>query len=261
MNGATNFVWSQLAQSNGAIPAYDPATGVCSNVYCHGAAMPGSDSSGTNRAPVWNQPFMPVTLTAAACGTCHGFPPSAVTGHPVVTIPAGFPASAAIGGTCSCHANINPAGNSYDTIFVDKTLHINGSVEFSATSTCDSCHGYPPAQPGFAGTQNAWPNAKKENYPGGGGAHTINNHVRMTATPFQGFTPCLTCHNPADHAMSPVVFLPGTNIRVTIHDSVRYEASGQARYTSNRLNGVQHQTGTCSNISCHFGATPAWDQH
>jgi predicted CxxxxCH...CXXCH cytochrome family protein len=261
MNGATDFVWSPLAQSNGATPVYDPATGVCSNVYCHGAAMPGGDASGVNRAPVWNRPFMPMTLTAAACGTCHGFPPSSVTGHPTVTIPAGFPATAAIGGTCSCHGNINPAGNSYDTIFVDKTLHINGAVEVSAASACDSCHGYPPAQPGFAGAQNAWLNAKTENYPGGGGAHTINNHVSMTATSSQGFTPCLACHKPADHAMSPTVFLPSLNIRVTVHDGVRYEASVQARYTSNRLNGVQHQPGTCSNISCHFGATPAWDQH
>lgn len=260
MNGVTDFTWSALAQSGGLTPSYSAATGICGNVYCHGGKLPGGDTSGTNRAPVWNQAFLPQTLTAAACGACHGFPPSSASGHPQVAIPAGFPATASIGATCSCHANINPAGNSYATIFMNKNQHINGAVEVSSSGTCDSCHGYPPAQPGFVASANNWSGAKTENYIGGGGAHTVNNHVSSSAVPGDGFTQCGTCHDPADHAMSPIVFQPSRNIKATVNQKFRFEPLTQARYTSNRLDDAQHQPGTCSNISCHFGATPVWDQ-
>ncbi len=259
MNGSTNFVWSALAQTGSLTPSYDPATGMCSNVYCHGAKMPGGDTSGTNRVPTWNVPFLPATLSAAACGTCHGFPPPPSSGHPSVTIPAGFPTSATIGTSCGCHANINPAGNSYANIFVDKTLHINGVLDVSGGGTCDSCHGYPPASAGFTGAANNWAGARAEDYPGGGGAHTVLNHVNSKAVPSDGFANCTKCHDPADHQMSPIAFRPSQNIKARVNQVFRYENAKQARYTSNRLDGASHLTGTCSNISCHFGATPKWD--
>jgi len=132
MNGITNFTWSTLAQTGGLVPAY--TTGVCTNVYCHGARMPGGDTSGTNRTPTWNVAFLPATLSAAACGTCHGFPPLPASGHPAVTIPAGFPTTP-IGSTCSCHTNINTstaAANSYANIFVTKAQHIDGTLQVAA---------------------------------------------------------------------------------------------------------------------------------
>jgi predicted CxxxxCH...CXXCH cytochrome family protein len=259
MNGTTNFNWSVLAKTGGLSPSYNPATGMCTNVYCHGNAMPGGDTSGSNKTPVWNNPaYLPPTLTVAGCGNCHGFPPPVSAGHPSVSLPAGFPATAPIGASCSCHGNINPAGNSYATIFIDKTLHINGILE---GGTCNSCHGYPPVSAGFKGTHNNWSTARIEDYPGGGGAHSINNHVSKSANPKDGFANCATCHSPADHQTSPTVFLPSTNIRVTIEQTFRMEPPKQARYTSNRLDGALHKTGTCSNISCHFGATPKWDQN
>ncbi len=259
MNGSTGFVWSALATTGGLVPSYNVTTGSCSNVYCHGAKMSGGDTSGTNRTPTWNVAFLPATISAAGCGTCHGFPPSAASGHPAVTIPAGFPATASIGTTCSCHSNINPAGNSYATIFVNKALHINGTMEIAAGGGCDSCHGYPPVRAGFVGTHGNWSSAKTENYPGGGGAHTIHNHVNRLAKPSEGFANCSNCHAAADHQMSPIAFNPGSNINVSIKRSLRIEAAKQVRYTSNRLNGNLHVTGTCSNISCHYGATPKWD--
>ena len=258
MNGTTNFVWSSLAQTGGLTPTY--TAGTCANVYCHGARMPGGDTSGSNKTPVWNSTtYLPATLTAAACGTCHGFPPSAASGHPSVTIPAGFPATASIGTTCSCHPNINTAGNSYANIFVNKSLHINGSVDVSVGGTCDTCHGYPPASVGFAGTQNNWSSAKPENYLGGGGAHTINNHVSKLAKPGEGFANCSKCHDAADHQMSPISFNPSKNIKVRVSQRYRFEAAKQYKYSSNRLDAGSHLTGTCSNGSCHFGATPKWD--
>ncbi|RII29939.1 MAG: hypothetical protein CXR30_09075 [Geobacter sp.] len=259
ITGVTTFAWSTLAQTGGLTPTYNATTGACSNVYCHGAKMPGGDTSGTNRTPVWNASFLPATISAAACGSCHGFPPAAATGHPSVTIPAGFPATASIGTTCSCHANINPAGNSYANIFVDKTLHINGTVEVISSGACDSCHGYPPVSVGFVGTHNNWSSARTENYAGGGGAHAILNHVSNLAKPSDGFANCVKCHNPADHQMSPIAFNPSRNIKVNVNQRYRMEAAKQDKYTSNRLDAGAHQTGTCSNLSCHFGATPKWD--
>ncbi len=259
MSGTTNFAWSALAQTGGLTPTYTAATGVCSNVYCHGAKMPGGDTSGTNRTPTWNVAFLPPTLTAAGCGTCHGFPPLPASGHPAVTIPAGFPTTASIGTTCSCHANINPAGNSYANIFLDKTQHINGVIEVIAGGACDACHGYPPVSAGFVGTHNNWSSARLEDYPGGGGAHTILNHVSKLAKPGEGFANCSKCHNSADHQMSPIAFNPSQNIKVKADQRFRYESAKQTRYSSNRLDAGSHQTGTCSNSSCHFGATPKWD--
>jgi predicted CxxxxCH...CXXCH cytochrome family protein len=257
MNGVTNFNWSLLAKTGGLSPSYNPATGMCTNIYCHGGAMPGGDTSGSNRTPVWNNPaYLPATLSVAGCGTCHGFPPPPSAGHPAVTLPPGFPATASIGTTCNCHGNIDPAGNSYATIFVDKTKHINGTLE---GGKCDTCHGYPPVSAGFIGTQNNWSSARTEDYIGGGGAHAINSHVSKTASPNDGFAYCNKCHSPADHMTSPTVYTPSQNIKVTINSRYRLESGRQLKYTSNRLDGASHLTGTCSNISCHFGATPKWD--
>jgi predicted CxxxxCH...CXXCH cytochrome family protein len=261
MTGTTTFAWSTLATKNGTItPTYTAATGACANVYCHGSSMPGGDTSGSNKAPVWNNPnYLPATISAAACGTCHGFPPSTASGHPAITIPAGFPATASIGTTCSCHSNINPAGNSYANIFVNKALHIDGSVEVAVGSACDTCHGYPPSTAGFIGTQGNWSSARSENYLGGGGAHTINSHVSKLAKAGEGFANCSKCHNINDHTTSPIAFNPSQNIRVSVNPRFRLEAAKQFKYTSNRLDATSHLTGTCSNASCHFGATPKWD--
>jgi predicted CxxxxCH...CXXCH cytochrome family protein len=119
-----------IVAGGGTAPSYSDTSAACSNLYCHGAKMPGGDQTGSNRSPVWGASLLPATLSAAACGTCHGFPPAAASGHPTgITIPAGFPGTAAIGTTCSCHPNINPAGNSYANIFVNPALHLNGTLE------------------------------------------------------------------------------------------------------------------------------------
>lgn len=132
MNGSTTFVWSSLATRAGTLaPVYTVATGQCTATYCHGNSMPGGDSTGINKAPIWNNPnYLPATVSAAACGTCHGFPPSTASGHPGgITIPSGFPATATIGTTCNCHGNVNTAGNSYANMFLNPSWHINGIFE------------------------------------------------------------------------------------------------------------------------------------
>ncbi len=93
-------------------PAYDPATGRCDNVYCHGGGW--GDASATHPAPVWTR----AGQGQAACGACHGRPPS---DH---------------GPTAAC-ASCHPTSAS---------AHLDGVVEVGDGSrTCTACHGAPPA--------------------------------------------------------------------------------------------------------------------
>jgi len=243
MNGSTNFVWSALATKNGTLnPTF--IGGVCSNTYCHGAAQNG----GTNKAPVWNSTtYLSATLTPAACGTCHGFPPP-TTPHNGIAAPTGFPTTG-----CSCHPNINPVGTTYATIFLDKTKHVNGTVEGGG---CNGCHGYPPANKRFTGSTNNWANARMENYTGGGGAHTVDGHVKKDAVIADGWAKCTPCHSEADHRTG--VPIQPSNIKLSIESKVRFSEGRVPKYTSNNLDGDLHVPGTCSNVSCHFQKTPKW---
>lgn len=109
--------FGNLATHDGADPSYDFAFNNCSNTYCHGNFVFHKDSSsysfaytaptmvGNNASVKWNQ----VDGSQAACGTCHGLPP---TGH----VPAAL-------NTCvNCHAGVvDNQGN-----IIDQTKHING---------------------------------------------------------------------------------------------------------------------------------------
>ncbi|MBK5275273.1 MAG: CxxxxCH/CxxCH domain-containing protein [Desulfuromonadales bacterium] len=281
MNGTTNFTWSTLATKSGALaPTYTAATGACANVYCHGASMPGGDASGTNRAPAWNSStYLPATLTAAACGTCHGFPPSAVSGHPAVTVPAGFPATVTIGTTCSCHSNINTAGNSYATMFVSKALHINGTVEVSGGhavpfyahttppfTSCTGCHNASAAGAYPAAVAGTSPNCRGchitsdptvtstgcsscHTSPPSGTTHpnAVGSHVKHGL--LAGVTmPCTVCHNGAGSG-SGASHGPGNKGTNPAVDNVIFtaaQAGASATWTA--------ATKTCSTTYCH-GAT------
>ena len=72
--GSVEFAWSPgLAAAGGTSPRFDAVTGTCASTYCHGATLGG----GSNTEPVWTT----VDGSQAACGTCHGLPPPASTGH------------------------------------------------------------------------------------------------------------------------------------------------------------------------------------
>jgi predicted CxxxxCH...CXXCH cytochrome family protein len=63
---------SALARSGGATPSWDPVSGQCANVYCHGggAALGADTSASIARTPTWTG------AAGAACGACHGIPPA-----------------------------------------------------------------------------------------------------------------------------------------------------------------------------------------
>ena len=234
---AINF--GTVARSGGLNPSY--SNGTCSNTWCHGAGLSGGD-----HPPTWNSPLL-TGIAANDCAQCHAYvpPPQLVSAHVGIN-------SATL--CINCHSHVNATG----TGFTNPALHINGVVD--AAGNCDSCHGYPPASPGFSGAKGNYSGARIENYQGGGGMHTIGNHVSPAAVPSGAFANCDKCHNAGDHNMSGG-FLPSKTIKVRINSKFRFDPAKQAAYTSNRLDGTNHLTGNCSNISCHFGATPAWDEN
>lgn len=148
--------------------------------------MPGGDTTGTNRTPTWtNTAYLPATISAAACGTCHGFPPQPASGHPTLTtaVPANFGnGTVAIGSSCNCHSNINTAGTTYANIFVNKALHINGILE-----TPSGGHAVPYYNHQAAGTGSACT-----------GCHAIGTATSVYPAAVLGNPPdCRGCHKKA----------------------------------------------------------------
>lgn len=127
-DGKTDLTFGAVAVARGTKPAYEAASGKCSDVYCHGNGLLGAAPSGkVARTPVWNV----VDGTWSACGTtCHSNPPGGT--HPTDTACA------------TCHGAVV---SSYDpatkaTVWKDRTLHVDGVVQKSAL-LCTSCHGDP----------------------------------------------------------------------------------------------------------------------
>lgn len=111
MFGTVNTVTfpNGLASWQGSVPSYDPVSHTCSNVYCHGATLPG----GAATSPVWNMPGL-------ACESCHATSnPGLGVLHPNLDPTLGTQA-------CSvCHkGTVKPDG----TIDTSTGYHVNGGL-------------------------------------------------------------------------------------------------------------------------------------
>jgi predicted CxxxxCH...CXXCH cytochrome family protein len=90
----------------------------CEGVYCHGGAF--DDADATNTAPEWDL----VGEGEAACGACHGIPPS----------------NHASGACRTCHGDLVADDGS----LADPSRHVDGVVDLGRTDdpdACDACHG------------------------------------------------------------------------------------------------------------------------
>ena len=106
-DGRAEIIWGELARSGGAEPQYEAGTGTCAGTYCHRGGRLGNQLT-----VVWTE----VGRGQGACGTCHGLPPAAETGHP----------EAAANSCADCHGSVVDEDNN----IVDKSLHLNGKPDF-----------------------------------------------------------------------------------------------------------------------------------
>jgi len=135
-----SLAWGPLASTGSATPSFDQATATCTN-YCHGQTLHGG---GTLTRPVWTL----VNGTQAACGTCHGSPPSD-SSHLLHAAGASFTVPCAF-----CHA----PGYTRDSVNREAApLHVNGVKNMNPgnygdwnpaaknpngwTGTATGCHG------------------------------------------------------------------------------------------------------------------------
>ncbi len=200
-----------LATSADALPSWDGTTATCSNTYCHGATLTG----GSHTTPIWTK----VGSGEAACGTCHGFPP---TGN---------------------HVNSTLCGNCHtQTATVDGKIshpekHINGVVEVITDASCSTCHG---------NTNNAAPPidiaGKSDTTKKSVGAH--QSHMMATGD-LSSPVACSECHK-----------VP-TNMADAGHmdSALPAEVTFGILATASDANPSWDETGaTCTNSYCH-GAT------
>ncbi len=199
-------------------PAYDPATGACSNVYCHGAVL--GDSAAAVVAPVWTD----VGQGQAACGACHGIAPS----------------SHADDRCGACHPGIATD----DAMLVDLTRHVDGALVIGlGNGDCGDCHGGGPdgsPPPDLAGGTST-------------DLMTVGAHAAHVLGPtrLRGPIPCSDCHlvptevGDVGHIDSPApaeVFPGGAGF-------------GGLAAANGAVPAFNRASGTCSDVYCHGGGT------
>ncbi|MBI5067626.1 MAG: CxxxxCH/CxxCH domain-containing protein [Deltaproteobacteria bacterium] len=175
-DGTVDIRFGSLATTGGLSPRWDPGQPGCSATYCHGGTLAG----GSVASPQWTR----VDGTQAACGTCHGLPPSTLSrggAHPQVG-----------GGVTACAACHPQTVKADGTIDLAAGKHIDGVVQGPpAGGTCTSCHGDPGRQP------PALAPAPPIDTAGGAASNQrgVGAHLaHLLAGPMAGPIACTECH-------------------------------------------------------------------
>jgi predicted CxxxxCH...CXXCH cytochrome family protein len=109
-----------LAIADGASASWDHASATCSGVYCHGGGskLSGDTSPTLMRTPKWTA----IGTGQAACGTCHGVPPTTAPHTPAMSLL-----------TCvQCHPSTIDANGSLIVTGApgaETSTHINGRID------------------------------------------------------------------------------------------------------------------------------------
>ena len=188
-------------------PSWDRTSRTCAGSYCH-APTPGDDRT----SPLWN------IEKPLDCTSCHGAPPPLP--HPQTT-------------TCSaCHGAV--VGSDNHTI-IDRSRHVDGTVDVKVTSDCTSCHGsLNPAPPsdtlGNTNTSAA-----------GVGAH----QTHVLGTERSRAVPCGECH------VVPKSVLAAGHLDSDLPAELAFSGVALAYGAK-----PQYENGTCKNTSCHGAVFP-----
>jgi predicted CxxxxCH...CXXCH cytochrome family protein len=110
------------AAAGGAAGRWDPETGRCEGVYCHGATLR-DGSRGSATAPEWTR----VDGSQMACDACHAAPPASHAAYAEPT---------------SCHRSHPGTVKADGTIDLASGQHIDGTTP--VPTACDGCHLAPP---------------------------------------------------------------------------------------------------------------------
>ncbi len=240
-------------------PSWERATAMCSNTYCHGATL----REGSNTLPIWTL----VGQGQAACGSCHGVPPT--TNHPVVSGSGRAACNPCHPGTIDPQGAMIPpgAGGKHLNGMIEASGHTaswmdTASSEFHAYSVnrgianCQSCHGAElskctqchgtswatdctmchggTANPTGAPPRATWGSAS----PVAVGAHTAH----VGPNPVSGAFGCEECHTKPTDAFSP------DHVEGTVVVSFAGPVSGLKGGT---WNFGATGTPTCSSTYCH----------
>ncbi len=195
--------------------AWSRDSGTCSAVYCHGATL--GDAAATNVMPRWRHPGE----GEAACGTCHGIPPSDHASDACAT----------------CHERVvDDAGR-----IVDASLHVDGVVEVGASPDdgCSACHGSAetPAPPRdvHGGTSTVGLGV------GAHAAHVTGAH-RLTAP-----IACAECH------LVPGATADEGHIDTPLPAEVFPDGGGPLARAGGATPVWSHAEASCADVHCHGG--------
>ena len=193
----------------GGAAKWNRSTATCTNVYCHSPLK--DDTSPSRKDPVWTS----VGKGEAACGTCHGAPPSSHADS-----------------RCEvCHAPGYADGGT------DLAIHLNGKVELRGEK-CDSCHSGPQS-PAFIDLHGRGADAGVQTV----GAHDAHLHANRLRGPLD----CADCHKVPtkvdsaghiDHAPPATVF-PAND--------------GRLAWAFNATPTYNPANGSCGSVYCHGG--------
>lgn len=199
-----------FAQSSDAgVATWNAADGTCANTYCHRPSA--TDLAATGTTPAWTA----VGGQAAACGTCHGLPP---TSH--------FAAQCA-----ECHG----ARYSVADGTVERALHVNGRADLRDDVRCDGCHG-DQGSPAFFDTLGR---------RGDAGVRSVGAHdAHLRAGRLRGPMGCEECHQ------VPAEVMALGHVDSALPAEVFTQDGGVAWSGGARPTWIP-AAGTCASVACH----------
>ncbi len=235
LDGVARVRFLDPSAAGGAGARWDPETGRCEDVYCHGATLR-DGTRGTATSPAWTL----VDGSQTTCGSCHRAPPASHAGYPAST---------------ACHLCHPGTVRADGTIDVAGMKHIDGRVD-AAGGGCTACHGAPPD----TGVHRVHANPPDPAAVAYGGL-TILEDVSPSGGPKYDFG-CGHCH-PLDlerHGAAwpaaqvelapPTTPVPGDDVKARNDPAAAFDATAK----------------TCSGVYCHssgqetpaYVVTPAW---